>query len=411
MSIDCGVDNILNTIILDEPANQVVKKKIKKSRAKPEIFTYDEYINNNIILKSYTIPILKQVCKKYKLHVSGTKPKLIERIDTCFKRIKNSIIIQKNIRKYFVKKVIILKNDFESNRDKCTNATDFSTLEPIKDISFEYFYCYTDIDSFTYGFDITSIIEMLRKSNKIFNPYTRTPITKKHRNAIINMYNLSILIFPSFKEINKPYNSYNNTCSRPLRPNVRNQYRNLMDRLTNEIVPNTNTVSSYSNYNPTLYANMNQMSSEINEQYQRIVNIREQPLNNRITALFVEIDGLGNYTNSSWFNNLSHIQYAQLYRCFYDIWNYRGQLSHQVKTDICPFHSPFEGIFPNTVWHIDLSTTTMKTACLIVFENLVYSGTNIEFRKIGTLLALTGITLISQAAREALPWLYESIVI
>ena len=408
MSIDCGVNNILNTIILDDPVNPVKTKKVKKSRPKLEIFNYDEYINNNIILKSYTIPILKQVCKKYKLHVSGTKPKLIERIDNCFKKIKNSIIIQKNIRKYFVKKVITQKNEFESNRDKCTNITDFSTLEPIKDVSFEYFYCYTDIDSFTYGFDITSIIEMLRKSKKIFNPYTRSPITKRHKKEIINIYNLSILIFPSFKETNKPYNM---TDSRLLRANVRNQYRNLMNRLTNEIVPNTNVVSSYSNYNPTLYANTNQMSSENSEQYQRIVNMREQPLTDRITALFMEIDQLGNYTNSSWFNNLSHIQYAQLYRCFYDIWNYRGQLSQQVKIDICPFHSPFDGIFPHTVWHIDLSTTTMKTACLIVFENLVYSGTNIEFRKIGTLLALTGITLISQAAREALPWLYESIVI
>ena len=104
------------------------------------------------------------------------------------------------------------------------------------------------------------------------------------------------------------------------------------------------------------------------------------------------------------------MQYAHLYRCFYDIWNYRGQISYEVKNDICPVHGPFDGIFPHSVRHMDISTTALKTACLIVFENLVYSGINIEIRKIGTLLALTGLTVISHPARAAMPWLYDSII-
>ena len=59
---------------------------------------------------------------------------------------------------------------------------------------------------------------------------------------------------------------------------------------------------------------------------------------------------------------------------------------------------------------MDLSTTTLKTACLIVFENLVYSGINVEIRKIGTLIALTALTVISQPARTVMPWLYESMI-
>jgi hypothetical protein len=81
-----------------------------------------------------------------------------------------------------------------------------------------------------------------------------------------------------------------------------------------------------------------------------------------------------------------------------------------MKNDICPVHGPFDGIFPNSVRHMDLSTSALKTACLIVFENLVYSGINVEIRKIGTLLALTSITVISPRARTALPWLYESMI-
>ena len=59
---------------------------------------------------------------------------------------------------------------------------------------------------------------------------------------------------------------------------------------------------------------------------------------------------------------------------------------------------------------MDLSTTSLKTVCLIVFENLVYSGINIEIRKIGTLIALTGLTVISPPSRTVMPWLYESII-
>tara|TARA_B110000503_G_C6982314_1_gene343762 strand:- start:160 stop:687 length:528 start_codon:yes stop_codon:yes gene_type:complete len=171
---------------------------------------------------------------------------------------------------------------------------------------------------------------------------------------------------------------------------------------------NEAVISSYSNYHPIL--NVEQIPANYNDQYQNLINIRELPINDRICSLFIEIDQLGNYTNSSWFNTLSHIQYTHLYRSFYDIWNFRGQISYEIKNEICPMHGPFDGIFPNTVRHIDLSTTALKTACLIVFENLVYSGINNEVRKIGTLLALTALTLISQPARNVMPWLYESII-
>jgi hypothetical protein len=156
--------------------------------------------------------------------------------------------------------------------------------------------------------------------------------------------------------------------------------------------------------------NIETIPEQYRQQYQQLVNTRQEPINERINSLFIEIDQLGNYTDQTWFTNLSHIQYAQLYRCFYDIWNFRGQISYEIKNDICPVHGPFDGIFPNSVRHMDLSTTTLKTVCLIVFENLVYSGINVETRKIGTLIALTSLTVISRPARDVMPWLYESIV-
>ncbi len=407
MSTTDHANILLNTITLDENIIDVVPKKKKeikiKVKKKLEVFTYDDYINNEVVIKSYTIPILKQVCKKHKLHISGKKAVLIERITTLFEQIKSTIIIQKYTRRQFVKKVINKTKEFNEQRDKCTNTTDFSTMEPLDEINNEYFYCYTDIDNFVYGFDITSLITMLRSTHKIFNPYTRTPFTRKHKNEIIHVYNLSLIVYQRMRETNEPYkNIVQNNTGRYI-----SRYRNLINRITNEF-SNDTAVSSYLNYNPI--RNIETIPEQYRQQYQQLVNTRQEPINERINSLFIEIDQLGNYTDQTWFTNLSHIQYAQLYRCFYDIWNFRGQISYEIKNDICPVHGPFDGIFPNSVRHMDLSTTTLKTVCLIVFENLVYSGINVETRKIGTLIALTALTVISQPARDVMPWLYESII-
>ena len=179
------------------------------------------------------------------MHISGKKAVLIDRITTCFERIRNAVIVQKYTRKQFVKKILKKHKEFNEQRSHCTNNTDFSTMEPLHEISNEYFYCYTDIDNFVYGFDITSLISMLRSTRKLFNPYTRTPFTRKHKNEIIHIYNLSLLVFQRMREINKPYKVIvQSNTERSI-----NRYRNLINRITNEFNSNME-VSSYLNYRP-----------------------------------------------------------------------------------------------------------------------------------------------------------------
>jgi hypothetical protein len=164
--------------------------------------------------------------------------------------------------------------------------------------------------------------------------------------------------------------------------------------------------SSYANYHPVV---TNALSIDEFNIYRNITAIRILPIQERINNLFMEIDQLGNYTQSEWFTELSHLNYARLYRSLYDIWNYRGQLSPTLKRNICPFHGPFEGIFPNSVRHVDLSTDDLKRACLIVIENMTYSGISPVIKQIGIMHALSALTIVSTPARESLTWLYESI--
>jgi len=396
-----------NFIHIDKDAhveNSITKTKRTYNKRSQTAFTYNEHLANNIVMESYTLPILKEVCKTYKLCISGRKQEVIDRITVHFNKIRTSIVLQKYTRRYLVKIVTSNYKMNEKLRGSCVNDTDFSTLDPLSEIAPDHLYCYTDTDKFTYGFNITSLIELLRNNHKISNPYNRMPINRKQQNNIISVYNMSILIIPSFKEYKMYYSLTNNMYSR-VSPRIV-----AMNRLTpiEAVLLDYNPEpSSYNNYHPPY--NLRLMSNPVQfTQYQQIVLTRQQPIQTRIDRIFTEIDRLGNYTQSSWFTDLTHLQYARLYRALYDIWNYRGQLSQELKMQICPFHGPFEGIFPVSVRHLDLSLDDLKTVCLIAFENMIYSGVSNEIRQIGVMHSLTALTIVSSSARYALPWLFES---
>jgi len=394
---DAHVENAIT-----KPAKPIPKRTYNKRTQ--SVFTYDDYITSTILIDSYTLPILKEVCKTYKLCISGRKPDVINRITTHFNKIRSSIVVQKYTRRYLVKIVTSAYKNNNNLRGLCVNDTDFSTLDPLSDIDTDHLYCYTDTDKFTYGFNITSLIELMRNTIKLCNPYNRMPITNKQQNNIISVYNMSIRINPAFKEYKMFYLLSNNSYTRPP---IRTPTINRLPPIEAMLFDYNPEPSSYNNYHPPY--NLRLMSNPIQfAQYQQIVLTRQQSIQTRVDRIFTEIDRLGNYTQSTWFTDLTHLQYARLYRSLYDIWNYRGQLSQELKMQICPFHGPFEGIFPTTVRHLDLSLDDLKSACLIVFENMIYSGISNEIRQIGVMHSLTALTVVSSSARYALPWLYES---
>jgi hypothetical protein len=53
--------------------------------------------------------------------------------------------------------------------------------------------------------------------------------------------------------------------------------------------------------------------------------------------------------------------------------------------------------------------TQIQGACLTVFENMVFQGIDEDHRRIGTFHALSGLTIVSEGARQAMPWLYDSV--
>jgi len=374
------------------------KKKEKKE--KKEIIVnlhYQEYFDKNIVLKKYKLPELKSIVRQYKLPITGNKNILIERIENYFQRMKSAKRIQKIFRGWIVRYSFQLRGPAFTDRSICVNDTDFITLEPLNEIPYELFFSYKDNNNFSYGFNVSSLIQLMKKKHngKITNPYNRESIDVSILFNIVSLNNIIQIIFHEFRD------DTSRVFIQIERPSP-----SIIER-TQHIHPSIARCLS-SNY---FYPRITNPVSSIQlhrSKYNRIIEIRTKPLDTRIRELFMEIDLLGNYTQSMWFSSLERRQYIGLYRSLLDIWNYHG-LSMNLKMNICMFFDPFLNIFNRSIHQTDISFEEIQFICLTIMENMIYTGVDDEHRKIGALHVLTALTLVSSHARAALPWLYESI--
>ena len=100
---------------------------------------------------------MKGLAKHYKQKSTGNKQEL-QNILYNYLRLSYFIVkIQKNVRRMFVRKYIMLKGPAFLNRKLCNNPTDFFSLEEMNDIKYNQFISIKDIDGFIYGFDVISL--------------------------------------------------------------------------------------------------------------------------------------------------------------------------------------------------------------------------------------------------------------
>jgi len=412
------------------------------------ILSYNDFFKNNISLKKYKLPELKRIVKHYKLilphykllithdkydlKITGNKDDLIQRIKTLFNKMKKAALIQKCFRGWMVRYSFILNGDAVNSKSLCVNDSDFVTLEPLDEIPRELFFSYKDAKEFYYGFNISSLIQMMKTKGKINNPYNREAFDMKILKKMISLYNIIQIIYPEHKDENNKINltvsntnisrsmAHNDMQSRDFRNHYNsfrhrnNQNQNSQENQSNTNdtpnILNNNTVISTRYYEPRVN-NSNILSNNpiLRDNYNKIVEIRRKPLETRIQELFMEIDQLGNYTQSTWFSNLNKRGYILLWGHLHDIWRYRAQLSVEIKNNICPLFDPFSDIFSQPIYQNHILESEIKIACLAVIENLVYSGIDEYHKTLGTFHALTALTLVSNEARIAMPWLYESV--
>jgi hypothetical protein len=362
----------------------------KEDNSQP--LTYIDYDKNPNCIKSYKLPELKRLAKNYKLHVSGTKSILYNRIENFFKRCLYVLKIQRFLRGYFVRFSNRLRGKGFRERKNCVNDSDFYTLEPLLNIDYDDFYSYQDAKDFVYGFSIESLVMLQKQKGSIMNPYNRELFTKENMNQLRTLCRLNAIIgkYENKWPINNP-----KTIPPPRRPQTILYNRVL--NIENQFVE-TRTLDQ-----PLHIYSRNTVNGEL---LRKIIEIQSKPLDTRVRELFMEIDQLGNYTQSSWFN-LPLPGYMRLYRYLYDIWQFRAQLSIETQRHICSLGDPFQRL--GRLNEIPGSIDQMKSRCLFVMEYMVHTGTDIEYRRLGALHVLSALTLVSLNARNAMRWLYESV--
>lgn len=333
-------------------SNNISKKKIITNK----FFTIPVYKDFfSFANEKYNVTFLKEICKKYKLKVSGNKSELKDRIYKYLHNSYHATKIQKMFKGYLIRSYLKLLGPALYNRN-CTNEKDFYTLERIKDIDTFNFFSYVSNNNI-WGFNIISIYNLFLKSNinndnnnnsKVLNPWTREPIDFLLFRDIKKIIRLS-------KIINKPINL---------------------------IIEKENNVSIKKN------------------------------VELKCLELFQIIDRLGNYTDVNWFLSLNKYSIIKFIKELYDIWAYRAQLEYSVKKNIChPTANPFRNINLNNLNYLNsCSLISLQKTTLFIIEQFITKGISTEFCNLGASYVLCGLTLVNSNAADALPWLYESVV-
>lgn len=328
------------------PICKSITKLKDENIAMPTIHNY-----KNITKYNYNVQQLKTFAKYHKLKISGNKNELTLRLYIYLYLSYYSIKIQKIFRGILLRKYIFLHGPAHKKRELCTNNTDFITMEELSNLNLNQFFSYKDDDGFIYGFDLCSIYNLIYKnlvSKKNFgnNPYNRNKIPQE---VFVNLKNIVYL-------------------SKVLKINI-----NL------EIEDDTKNIS-------------NEKSIEL-----------------RTLSLFQTIDSLGNYSNPSWFLSLNRIQIVKFMRELIDIWNYRAQLSMEVKKNICPpLGDPFRNLNMPLIL-MEENIDKIRKIIIEILEKLVNSGVDRDSQSLGAYYVLGALTLVNSNAATSLPWLYQSV--
>lgn len=144
------------------------------------------------------------------------------------------------------------------------------------------------------------------------------------------------------------------------------------------------------------------------------VNVKNEPeketVNYELSVLniFQEINALGNYADHMWFLSLARTNLIKFIRELVDIWSYRADLTVHMKIAICPPNgNPFTGLPLNIL--TSLETERLKQTCLSIIQSFVLAATVEPNRSLGASFVLCALTLVSEPAATALPWLYQSV--
>ena len=358
-------DEPLDSNILEYYFNLPIKCKKGFIKIATEDFsmpTYKDY--NHILTINYNVSQLKLVAKYHKLKTTGNKEYLKKRLHNYLYFSCIVINIQKNVRSYLIKKYIKLHGPGFYNKTLCSNDVDFCTLDTLNNIPYNQFISFKDDNSHIYGFDVLSLYNLFVKVTK--NNKTRISNELNNNNSILNVQNPFTNIFFSYNVLKQLL-----------------EYIRLSNLLKIHIDLNYNDLANLS----------------INKQTEM-----------KILTLFQRIDSLGNYTNIKWFLDLDKYGLVRFIRQLVDIWNYRANLSQEIRREIVPpTGDPFYDEIMNINNLSQYNFTQIRKYSIAIIDSMINKGINNNSCVLGSYYVLCALTMVSSDAANTLPWLYEAV--
>lgn len=135
----------------------------------------------------------------------------------------------------------------------------------------------------------------------------------------------------------------------------------------------------------------------------------ELGLKRRVVKIFHEMDQLDQYTDPDWFLSLSVSRLIKFYKEAEDVWNYRLNLTGDVKKAIVPH----DGIaFRHSVKAVCLmkDKLLLQKICLDFIDTLIHSASNKADRVNGCIYVLLGLVQVNREAAKALPQYYSMVM-
>ena len=334
------------------------------------------------ITAKLALPHLRHLCVAYGLKKTGTKPILIERARTHCSNQCAATILQRVSRGYRSRMYVrqFMQNSTYARSTVAVNETDVYTMDDFADVPhYQVFRFNDESDNRVYQFNMASFFKLLK-----------TAISIKEWTNVVSLR--TIRICSDFD-----LNSGSGTL-----PNLLNPYNRTP--ISNDVIRTFFTKMAYSRM----------MRHPVCVEFKEEALTQAQMVEGRILELFQDINALGNYADSNWLSALTHPQHIRFIQELYDIWSYRAELSMQTKCQICP---PLGCLFanPNSAAVMSeirtASFNVVREINLCVIDRLIQSGVTEDDRKLGAFYVLSALTLVSPGARDAMPWLYQSVVI
>lgn len=320
----------------------------KLPRANNDVYPCVE--NCDMILQyNFNLKQLNNILIYYNIPLGGNKREIIIRIFTYLKLKKSAIKIQKIFRGFLQRNYFSFFGPAFKNKNLCNNNIDFFTMDDFCNLKWTEFFSYKDDDGFVYGFNIVSfynLIKIAQQNNaNVLNPYNRNKIPIIAINKMKKIF-----------EYNKIFN----------------------------------------------------ITLDINIEHKNINLIKS--VDTRAFELFRNIDELGNYTNHNWFLSLNIYKLYKFIREINEVWSFRLNIPPEVKRNIYPPHGD---LFRNIRICLNGTDTghifnLVRGQSLEIMERLVNSGVDTDSRSLGSCYVLGALTLVSEDAAIAMPWLYQS---